>query len=186
MSDSLWPHGPEPSRLLSPWAFSRQEHWSGLPCPPSGHIPDPGLKPCLLCLLCWQMGPSPLAPHGKPKCQLPVFIWETEKTDVQHKSLWNTENTSSLKMGVLETTAWLCINIFWFDSPQECLKIWLASWIVIFFNMTFTNISYLFLLEIEKEYLETKIWNSNIGNTKKLSLLDFNSEYRNKCLYAQK
>ena len=25
--------------------FSRQEYWSGLPCPPSGDLPDPGIKP---------------------------------------------------------------------------------------------------------------------------------------------
>ena len=24
--------------------FSRQEHWSGLPCPPSEDLPDPGIK----------------------------------------------------------------------------------------------------------------------------------------------
>ena len=24
--------------------FSRQEYWSGLPCPPPGDLPDPGLK----------------------------------------------------------------------------------------------------------------------------------------------
>ena len=24
--------------------FSRQEYWSGLPCPPPGDIPDPGIK----------------------------------------------------------------------------------------------------------------------------------------------
>ena len=24
--------------------FPRQEHWSGLPCPPPGHLPDPGVK----------------------------------------------------------------------------------------------------------------------------------------------
>ena len=29
-------------------AFSRQEHWSELPCPPSGDLPDPGLKPVSL------------------------------------------------------------------------------------------------------------------------------------------
>ena len=32
------------------------------------------LNPCPLCLLRWQMGPSPLSPHRMPKCQLPVFI----------------------------------------------------------------------------------------------------------------
>ena len=25
--------------------FSRQEHWSGLPCPPPGDLLDPGIKP---------------------------------------------------------------------------------------------------------------------------------------------
>ena len=25
--------------------FSRQEHWSGLPCSPAGELPDPGIKP---------------------------------------------------------------------------------------------------------------------------------------------
>ena len=31
MSNSLWPHGLQPTRLLCPWKFSRQEYWSGLP-----------------------------------------------------------------------------------------------------------------------------------------------------------
>ena len=25
--------------------FSRQESWSGLPCPPPGDLPDPGIEP---------------------------------------------------------------------------------------------------------------------------------------------
>ena len=25
--------------------FSRQEYWSGLPCPPPGDLPNPGIKP---------------------------------------------------------------------------------------------------------------------------------------------
>ena len=25
--------------------FSRQEYWSGLPCPPPGGLPDPGIEP---------------------------------------------------------------------------------------------------------------------------------------------
>ena len=33
--------------------FSRQEHWSGLPCPPPGDRPEPGMEPHLLCLLHW-------------------------------------------------------------------------------------------------------------------------------------
>ena len=26
------------------WGFSRQEYWSGLPCPPPGNLPNPGIK----------------------------------------------------------------------------------------------------------------------------------------------
>ena len=25
--------------------FSRQEYWNGLPCPPPGDLPNPGIKP---------------------------------------------------------------------------------------------------------------------------------------------
>ena len=28
-----------------PIGFSRQEYWSGLPCPPPEDLPDPGIKP---------------------------------------------------------------------------------------------------------------------------------------------
>ena len=41
MSDSLWPHGLQPARLLCPWRFFRQEYWSGLSCPPPGGSSQP-------------------------------------------------------------------------------------------------------------------------------------------------
>ena len=46
--------------------FSRQGHWSGVPSPPAGDLPDPGMEPCLLGLLHWPADCSPLAPPGKP------------------------------------------------------------------------------------------------------------------------
>ena len=36
VSNSLRPRGLPPARFLGPWGFSRQEYWSGLPCPPPG------------------------------------------------------------------------------------------------------------------------------------------------------
>ena len=46
------------SSLCTPWTiahraplsigFSRRENWSGLPPPPPGDIPDPGIKPVTL------------------------------------------------------------------------------------------------------------------------------------------
>ena len=44
MSDSLQPQL-QPTTLLCPWEFSRQEYWSGLPCPPPGDLPSPGIEP---------------------------------------------------------------------------------------------------------------------------------------------
>ena len=47
-------------------AFSRQEYWSGSPCPSPGDIPDPGIEPATLMSPHWQVGSLPLAPPGKP------------------------------------------------------------------------------------------------------------------------
>ena len=46
MSDSLLPHElyAVHQAPLS-MGFPRKEYWSGLPFPPPGHLPDPGIKP---------------------------------------------------------------------------------------------------------------------------------------------
>ena len=44
--------------------FSRQGYWSGLPCPPPGDLPNPGIKPRSPAL---QADSSPSEPPGKPK-----------------------------------------------------------------------------------------------------------------------
>ena len=49
LSVTLWTHG-EPVQRLCSWGFSRQEYWSGLPCPGSmiqGIFPTQGLNPGL-------------------------------------------------------------------------------------------------------------------------------------------
>ena len=53
-----------PARLLCTWRFSRQEYWSGLPCLPLGHLPNPGIK-CRTPAL--QRDSLPAEPPGKPK-----------------------------------------------------------------------------------------------------------------------
>ena len=42
MSDSLWPHGLYPTRLLCPWNFPGKN--TGVPCPSPGDLPDPGIE----------------------------------------------------------------------------------------------------------------------------------------------
>ena len=43
-------HGPQPSRLLCPWGFSRQEYWSGLPFPSSGDLSPPRDQTWVSCI----------------------------------------------------------------------------------------------------------------------------------------
>ena len=64
VSNSLWPRGLQPARLLCAWGFSRQEYWSGLPCPPPGDLPNPGIEPSSPTL---QMDSLLTEPPGKPK-----------------------------------------------------------------------------------------------------------------------
>ena len=58
VSDSLRHYGCCPCR------FSRQEYWSGLPCPPPGDLPNPGIKPRSPT---WQADSLSSEPPGKPK-----------------------------------------------------------------------------------------------------------------------
>jgi len=49
--------------------FSRQQHWSGLPFPSPGDLPNPGIKPASPALA---SGGFTTEPPGKPK----YGIWE--------------------------------------------------------------------------------------------------------------
>ena len=62
VSNSLLLHGLQPTRLLCPWWFSRQEYWRGLPRPSPGNLPNPGIEPRSLAL---QVNSLPTEPPGK-------------------------------------------------------------------------------------------------------------------------
>ena len=44
--------------------FSRQEYWSGLPCPPPGDLPNPGIKPVSSAVPILQAESLPLGHQG--------------------------------------------------------------------------------------------------------------------------
>ena len=46
--------------------FSRQEYLSGLPCPPPGDLPDPGIEPASLVSPALQADSLPLSHQGSP------------------------------------------------------------------------------------------------------------------------
>ena len=64
MSDSATPWIVARQAPLSR-GFSRQEYWSGLPSPPPGNLPDPGIKPKSLVSPLLQADSLPIEPLGK-------------------------------------------------------------------------------------------------------------------------
>ena len=92
MLDSLILHGLYVAQEAPlPWVFSRQEYWSGLPCPPPGDFFNPGIElrsPTL------QANSLPAEPPGKPKntrvsslSLLPNPIIELVSPELQDNSL---------------------------------------------------------------------------------------------------
>ena len=71
------PYGLSPTRLLCPLGFSRQEYWSGLPCPPPGDLPDPGIEPT-----------SVTAPALAGKFFTTSSTWEPQQQQHTHTQLW--------------------------------------------------------------------------------------------------
>ena len=67
--------------LCDPWTvahqaplsmgFSRQEYWSGLPCPSAGDLPDPGTEPRSPVL---HVDSLPSEPPGKSICLYPMYV----------------------------------------------------------------------------------------------------------------
>ena len=53
-------------QALRSMGFSRQEYWSGLPCPPPGDLPDLGIKLASPVSPVLQTDSLPLEPLGKP------------------------------------------------------------------------------------------------------------------------
>ena len=59
--------------------FSRQEHWSGLPWPPPGDLPDPGIEPTSLAYLALAGGFLTTEPPGKPVAYIRGSHWSQRR-----------------------------------------------------------------------------------------------------------
>ena len=85
--------------------FSRQEYWSGLPCPPPGDLPDPGIKPIYVfyvsCIGMWVLYHYCYLGGPDTSITLSLISWQG-CLELALISCWN----GSLKLG---------IN----DGPQE-------------------------------------------------------------------
>ena len=77
--------------FMTPWsiahqaplsmALSRQEYWSGLPCPPPGDLPDPGIKPMSPMAPALQSDSLPLSHPGSQG-----LVGETDKSVI---TIWS-------------------------------------------------------------------------------------------------
>ena len=78
--------------------FSRQEYWSGLPCPPLGDLPDPGIEPTSPTSPALQVDSLTAEPPGKPpSCQNTNLkkSHETWQRTVAREGLNNNTNNNS-------------------------------------------------------------------------------------------
>ena len=76
--------------------FSKQEYWSGLPCPPPGDIPDPGIKPMSLMFPALAGRFFTTSTTGKPNKPFAVHLLSR----VQHFTIpWSIGRQAARSMG---------------------------------------------------------------------------------------
>ena len=113
MSNSLQPRGLQPGRLFCPWGFSRQDYWTGLPCPPPGDLPHIEIKvrsPAL------RADPLPTEPWKyKTECH-PA----TRRTEVLTWASLVAQSTHATLCMSLKNTTW----VFEATHQRQCV-IWL-------------------------------------------------------------
>ena len=81
--------------------FSRQEHWSGLPFPPPGDLPDPGIEPTSLLSPALAGRFITTGPPGKPS--------------------WELQRTHSLMMKTYTITINM-VQLLWSNSRQRFME----------------------------------------------------------------
>ena len=62
--------------------FSRQEHWSGLPCPPPGDLSDPGIEHVSPEAPALQADSLPLSHKGKPNKEARIHKGEKSVSSI--------------------------------------------------------------------------------------------------------
>ena len=102
--------------------FLRQEYWSGLPCPPPGDLPNPGIEPRSPAL---QVDSLPSVPPGKPMNtgvgSYPfsrLFFWPRNWTGVsciagRFFTIWATREACFLAMWMSSCFSIIC----WKNCP---------------------------------------------------------------------
>ena len=78
--------------------FSRQEYWSGLPCPPPGDLPDPGIEPTSLMSPAWAGGFFTTTGTGKPLYTVKTYSVENPSPSSNLSTQGDLDTTGVLKV----------------------------------------------------------------------------------------
>ena len=95
----------------SSMGFSRQECWSGLPCPLQGIFQILGLKLYLLCFLHWQAGFLPSVPLGKPTLS-PYTVSNSITAFGKNSFHWGCDGRSDVSWEAKLLSPWKHIKLF--------------------------------------------------------------------------
>ena len=98
--------------------FPRQEYWSGLPCPPPGELPNPGIEPTFPAASALQMGSLLLASMVAQLVKNPPAMWESwvrslgwkdplEKGSATHSSILAWRIPWTIVYEVAKSRTWL-------------------------------------------------------------------------------
>ena len=106
--------------------FPRQEYWSGLPFPPPGDLPNPGIKPTSPASPAWQVDSLPLTPPEKPEEVLTVCFFSGQMI-LRHwsGSFWRrSDNSHITDLSILEEK-WTMIEVqhHWIEQMLQLLKV---------------------------------------------------------------
>ena len=109
--------------------FSRQEYCSGLPCPPPGDVPDPGIEPGSLAL---QADSWPSEPPGKPLWSRELWssqaLYKTSTINiwscVELKHTKTSKKTTTLQcywicLLVLQVCVCMCVCVVWGEKLES-------------------------------------------------------------------
>ena len=123
--------------------FSRQEYWSGSPCPSLGDLLHPRIEHESLSLPHWEAASLPLALPGKPRCRgrfIYLFIclcWGRGESEVREMrvSLW----------AVIRTLTFILSEVG--NIGHFCCCLLCNSFIDTYFNDAIVHITYNSLIE---------------------------------------
>ena len=101
--------------------FSRQEYWSGLPCPPPGDILDPGIKPGS------PLASLPLSHRGSPWSSFSTVRYlPSSVQSLNHVWLLATQWTAACQASLSITSFWSLLKLMAIESVMPSYYLFLC------------------------------------------------------------